>query len=423
MIGRRLFWRIYLTLFASLVIAAVLMTLLWQRVGDTRVEGFRQMPARLLAAAIPAADEPAGAIQAAASRVALAMSGDITVVSAQGQVQAVSGERLKRGPALEEDEWDRPAKRNVRVFHLPDGRVVLARFDFPQRRPGWHMVLALLVIAGGVGLAALPVVARLTHRLERLQRGVEQWGAGDFSARVPVSGQDEIASLAVSFNRAADRIQALLAAHRSLLANASHELRSPLARLSVAAELWEQAPSPARRAEIERNLAELNQLIDEILLASRLEHAGSGGLVSGPRERVDLLALAAEEAARTGASVDGEVMETDGDPRQLRRMLRNLLENAATHGAPPVQISVGRGEPGRALVVVRDAGSEIPRAERERIFEPFYRPTGRSEGTGGWGLGLALVRQIAMLHAGTVRCEARAEGGSAFVVELPVCAP
>jgi signal transduction histidine kinase len=413
MIGRRLFWRIYLTLLASLALSAMLIVLLWHFAGDTRVEGLRRLPVRLMAAAIPLADDPPGAIQAAAARLAQAMSGDITVISADGQILAVSGERLKRGPPRDEDDWDSPPGRNVRVFHLPDGRVVLARFDFPIRRPGWHMGLALLVVAVGVGMAALPIVARLTHRLERLQRGVEQWGAGDLSVRVPASGRDEIAAVASSFNHAADRIQALLAAHRSLLANASHELRSPLTRLSMAAELWEQAPSPARRAEIEQNLFEIDQLIDEILLASRLDNPDAGL----KRERVDLLALAAEEAARTGASVDGAVVEVDGDPRLLRRMLRNLLENAAKHGAPPVAVCVGRTQDGRPSIAVHDAGPEIPPAERERIFEPFYRPTGRSEGTGGWGLGLALVRQIARLHGAEVRCRARPQGGTAFMVE------
>ena len=268
----------------------------------------------------------------------------------------------------------------MRVFHLHDGRVVLAQFDFPLRRPLWFNALTGLLVAIGVGLAALPVVARLTHRLERLRRGVEQWGAGDLSVRVPVGGQDEIAAVSASFNRAAEHVQALLAAHRSLLANASHELRSPLARLSMAAELWEQEPSPVRQAEIARNLAEIDQLIEEILLASRLDHPEPDG-VAAPWERVDLLALAAEEAARTGASVDGSVVEVDGDRRLLRRLLRNLLENAVKHGAPPVTVYVGTP----ARIVVSNAGPAIQAADRERIFEPFFRPAGHAEGTGGWG--------------------------------------
>ena len=155
-----------------------------------------------------------------------------------------------------------------------------------------------------VGIAALPVIGRLTRRLERLRQGVERWGAGDLGARVPVRGQDEIAAVARSFNQAAERIvRHRLAAHRALLATASHELRSPLARLRVAAELMEHGPAPAAQAEMARNLAELDQLIDEILLASRLDHLQPGG----PRERVELLALAAEEAARTGASAEGQL--------------------------------------------------------------------------------------------------------------------
>lgn len=413
MIGRRLFWRIYLTLLASLALAALLIALLWHFAGDKRVDSLRRMPVHLLEAAIPVEDQPPGAIQAAAERIARAVGGDITVLARDGQMLAFAGERLKRGPPTEEADWDIPLPQNVRAFHLRDGRVVLARFDFPLRRPPWYGVLGGLLIAVGVGLAALPVVARLTHRLERLQRSVEQWGAGDLSARVPVAGQDEIAAVSASFNRAAEHIQTLLAAHRSLLANASHELRSPLARLSMAAELWEQDPSPIRHAEIARNLAEIDQLIEEILLASRLDRPEPNG-AAAVWERVDLLALAAEEAARTGASVEGSVVEIDGDRRLLRRMLRNLLENAVRHGAPPVTVHVATP----AQIRVRNAGPAIPLADRERIFEPFFRPAGHAEDTGGWGLGLALVRQIAARHGGTVRCEAPDEGGTAFIVEL-----
>ena len=417
MIGRRLFWRIYLTLLASLAAAALLIALLLHLSGDRRADSLRRMPVQLMAAAIPLVDQPPGAIQDATERVARAVAGDITVLNRDGQIAAFAGERLKpreaAGATADDDEWDIPPPRNIRVFHLPDGRTVLARFDFPLRRPAWFNALTGLLVAVGVGLAAMPVVTRLTYRLERLRHGVELWGAGDLSVRIPVAGHDEIAAVSASFNRAAEHVQALLAAHRSLLANASHELRSPLTRLSMAAELWEQEPSPARQAEIARNLAEIDRLIEEILLASRLDHPEPDG-VTTKWERVDLLALAAEEAARTGASVDGSIVEIDGDPRLLRRMLRNLLENATKHGAPPVSVHVAFP----ARIVVRNAGPAIPPADRERIFEPFFRPAGQTEGEGGWGLGLALVRQIAARHGGTVRCEAPLEGGTAFVVEL-----
>jgi signal transduction histidine kinase len=101
----------------------------------------------------------------------------------------------------------------------------------------------------------------------------------------------------------------------------------------------------------------------------------------------------------------------------LRRLIRNLLENAAKHGRPPITIAVTRRDDA-ARIVVADAGEGIAAAERERVFEPFYRPAGRAESSGGWGLGLSLVRQIAERHNGAATCEAAPEGGSRFVVDL-----
>jgi len=151
------------------------------------------------------------------------------------------------------------------------------------------------------------------------------------------------------------------------------------------------------RSEIERDIAELDALIEEVLLASRLD-----ALPSLERtEEVDLLALAAEEAARYDVEAHGESFVLRGDPRLLRRMVRNLLENARRHGAPPVQVQVRSGE-----LRVCDSGAGVPAAERERIFEPFYSRR-------GVGLGLSLVRQIARRHGGDVRCE-----GNCFQVTL-----
>jgi signal transduction histidine kinase len=110
-------------------------------------------------------------------------------------------------------------------------------------------------------------------------------------------------------------------------------------------------------------------------------------------------------------------VEIDGDATLLRRLIRNLLENAAKHGRPPIAIAVTcHGE--MARVVVSDAGEGISLAEREKVFEPFYRPAGRAESSGGWGLGLSLVCQIAERHGGAATCEAAPGGGSRFVVDL-----
>jgi signal transduction histidine kinase len=185
----------------------------------------------------------------------------------------------------------------------------------------------------------------------------------------------------------------------------------------MAVEIWAENPTETAREEIARDLAEIDQLVEEILLASRLDH--DGGLGAAGRAPLDLLGLAAEEAARVDAAVEGEPVEIVGDATLLRRMIRNLLENAVRHGAPPVEISVATRS-GQAVLDVSDRGQGIPTPELGRVFEPFYRPKGRSEEAGGWGLGLALVRQIAGRHAGTVRCFARQGGGTTFTVELPL---
>ena len=304
---------------------------------------------------------------------------------------------------------------------LPDGRTVLARLRPPGPRPHWRILSIVVVVIAGVGLAAFPLTARLTRRLEALRTGVERWGAGELALRVDDVGADEVAVVARAFNVAAGRVEDLLTSQKALLANASHELRSPLARLRMAIELMLVRPSPDLVAEINRNLAESNGLVDEILLASRLDYDRDART---PDARVDLTALAAEEAARFAPDAVGLVdaggpVEIEGDATLLRRLIRNLLENAVKHGRPPVRIAVA-SDGSSARIAVSDRGEGIAEEERARVFEPFYRPAGRSESAGGWGLGLSLVRQIAERHGGRVACEAEPHGGSRFVAEIPV---
>ena len=319
------------------------------------------------------------------------------------------------------------------------------------RQPGLPFssawMLAFLALAVAVG--TYPIVRRLTKRLEAVQTGVERWGQGDLSTRLVESGQDEVAFLAQRFNRSAEQIQTLLtdqkillASQKSLLANASHELRSPLARIRMGLELDQaSAVTPTQKKslkeEINRNISELDQLIEEILLASRLD-AKEADL--GTVESVDLVGLAAEECARVGAELDvqnpaaqsandgakpvSQELRVQGVSKLLRRALRNLLENAGRHGAN----SSGAGEitvtlrtmQSDALITVYDRGPGVPVAYQERIFEPFFRLPGASEQSGGAGLGLALVKSIALRHGGSVSCENRPQGGACFAIRLPL---
>ena len=292
-------------------------------------------------------------------------------------------------------------------------------------RPPYGFVGMLALMGVAAALALYPVVRRLTKRLEALQQGVQRWGEGDLSVRVEAVGDDEVADLSHRFNAAAERIQSLLSAQKSLLANASHELRSPLARIRMGLELMDApaASAPVRertRQEILRNMAELDQLIDEILLASRLDaHEADMGTV----EAVDLVGLCAEECARVEAQLDlpegVAALEVQGVAKLVRRMVRNLLENAARHGRSgqqdPVVLSL-RPDGVELLLEVRDHGPGVPAAYRERIFEPFFRLPGVSEKSGGVGLGLALVKSIAERHGWRVGCSDAPGGGACFSV-------
>ena len=287
-------------------------------------------------------------------------------------------------------------------------------------QPGVGLAVVLMLLFFAVAAGAWPAVRRLTRRLNALKKGVEQFGSGKLSHRVEVSGRDEVAAVASSFNQAAGRIEALVRSHQSLLANASHELRSPLARLKMAVSMLDDSPSAAQqdklKREIDTNVAELDALVEEVLLASRLDGAPDD---HRPREPVDLLALAAEEAARVDASVDGAPVMVPGDERLLRRALRNLLENARRYGGQDVSVQIlARGA--QVTVQVCDRGPGVPQALRDRIFEPFYRLPGHAEQAGGVGLGLSLVKQIAERHGGTVRCRDRDGGGSCFEISLPI---
>ena len=352
------------------------------------------------------------------------------------------------------------------------------------RQPGLPFsaawILAFLALAVAVG--TYPIVRRLTKRLEAVQTGVERWGQGDLSTRLVETGQDEVAFLAQRFNRSAEQIQtlltdqktllasqtALLASQKSLLANASHELRSPLARIRMGLELMaptlgtgvsspppeganfssggpvfsksgeaknlsfaSQLPS-CLQEEINRNISELDQLIEEILLASRLD-AQEADL--GTVESVDLVGLAAEECARVGAELEVEnpgtvtvvagvaapsqELKVQGVSKLLRRALRNLLENAGRHGAGEITVNLRAMQDG-ALITVCDRGPGVPAAYQKRIFEPFFRLPGASEQSGGAGLGLSLVKSIAARHGGSVSCENRPQGGACFAIRLPL---
>ena len=331
--------------------------------------------------------------------------------------------RNDAGEVLGQDRM-RPTRDPVRGLEfnvdMKDGSRLIVQLPPRRRSPGegppgggagagWMrgpagFLWMLFIVALAVAIGAYPIIRRLTHRLDELRLGVERWGEGDLSARFNEQGSDELAFLAQRFNHAAERVEALLKVHKSLLANASHELRSPLARIRMGIELMAPDASP--------------HTADEILLASRLDAKETD---IGTVESVDLTGLVAEECARGGAELvpsdDGRTVVVEGVAKLLRRAVRNLLENARRYSDGAVTVELRR-DGGDAVLRVNDHGPGVPPAERERIFDPFYRLPGASERHGGVGLGLSLVRSIAQRHHGSVKCEAAPGGGASFVVRV-----
>jgi signal transduction histidine kinase len=413
---RRLYVKVYLSfvgiLFVFGALASAAFVLMHGEEADRRfIEGASELLGELL----PGPERPVEELEARLATLGERFHLNLSVYGPDGTPLAARGEPLPLpAPPDRESGWLR--RRGGVMVELPDGRWLLAReIGHGTLGARWLGFLGLLGVSIAIG--AYPVARQITRRLERLQGRVDALGAGDLATRVEVEGRDEVADLARSFNRAADRIERLVHAQRQKLATASHELRTPLARLRVAIELLARDERPEIRERAARDIAELDELIGELLLASRLDAQ------PGPdsHEEVEVLALLAEEASRFDVEVAGEPVRVRGDGRLLRRLVRNLLENALRYGeGGPVEASVvplGQG----ARLCVADRGPGVPEEERERIFEPFYRPPGRPESAAsGVGLGLALVRQIARHHGGDARCVPRDGGGTRFEVDLGV---
>lgn len=428
---RRLHRRFYLALLASLTMVIVVFGLTQLRIHDPLDDPDFSRLAASAQAALPPAGADARTQRNALHGLRKRIDGDVSLYAPDGRLIARSGRNLPAlDPAQARGGW-RPQFPSIFALRLTDGRWLqaqhqraeLARYllldtsllqvtiDYGAVR----MIVLLIVIAMIVALGAYPVIRRATRRIERLRDKVEAWGEGALSLRFDLKGSDEVARLAASFNEAAERIEALVSAQKSLLANASHELRSPLARVRMAVELMgEQAP-PALRGELDRHVTMLDQLIEEVLLASRLEALGEAGM---PATSVDLTAIAAEECARTGAQFAAPPASVAGDPVLLRRMLRKLLDHAARTGAGrDIKVTLHR-ETGRVRLDVCNGGPALSEVQRERLFEPFYRLP--SEDGSEAGLGLSLVRQIAHCHGGAATCVAGAEGGICLRVSLPM---
>jgi len=324
------------------------------------------------------------------------------------------------------------------VGTLRDGTVdAYAVARMPSRLWPLHVFLLLAVaITLALVFVAIPMARSIARPLERLGALTRELGAGNLAVRAPADRRDEIGVLGRAFNDMAAQIQRLRAAERRLLADVSHELRTPLARIRVVLELASDAQlEQVQRyhAEIAADLSELEQLLDDIIVSSRLETDGATWTLAQPPLRTRAMAItelldattarfhARWPARRLDCDSPGEPLEITGDPAILRRALDNLVDNARKYSPDdaPIELRVAR-EPGGVRVEVVDHGVGIELADQPRVFTPFFRADrSRTRATGGVGLGLTLARRIVEAHGGTIGFASEPGRGSRFWFVLP----
>lgn len=295
------------------------------------------------------------------------------------------------------------------------------------------LLVAFPLLVASVGILAWVLAGRALHPVESIRAQVEAITASTLDRRVPVprSG-DEVARLAATMNAMLDRLEDASTRQQRFVADASHELRSPVAAIRTELEVAQRTAGPEDWPAVAERLlgeeARLEAVISDLFLLASLDEGAAGEHVP-----VDLAEVAGEEARRRAPGREGITIEVDapaaaivdGNRTQLRRAVTNLLDNAGRHARTTVRVGV-HARDGRVRLLVDDDGPGIPETDRERAFERFTRlddHRSRDGASGGSGLGLSLVRRIAQRHDGTATIGTAPLGGARVVLDLPGRAP
>ena len=288
--------------------------------------------------------------------------------------------------------------------------------------PAWSFALLAGLVAFVIG-GSYFAVRRLIRPVYLLNKGVREIAQGHFDHQVPVASSDEFGELSTSFNEMAKQVREMVQSRDRLLLDVSHELRSPLTRMKVAAEFIENAPA---KEKIQQEVYELETMVTEILESERLK-SQVGSLTLAETELVALV----QEVIKAYTDHDPGVQLTSSperlllalDHQRVRIALRNLLENALKFSRSkfgPIQVRIAEST-NTVLISIQDFGLGIPLEDQVRIFEPFYRvDPSRTRHTGGYGLGLSLVKKIMVAHSGEVRVASEIGSGSTFTLSFPI---
>jgi two-component system OmpR family sensor kinase len=330
-----------------------------------------------------------------------------------------------------------PTRDNV-IRLSPAGDHAILKNERPRPPgPGFDVTLVLL----SLGVASLILATMITRPLQRISEAAQRFGRGDLTARAGLHRQDEFGALSRAFDEMATRLTQLLAGQRELVASVSHELRTPLSRIRVALDLANEGDAEAAREslrDIAEDLAELEELVNDVLAMARLDAAANGqpGIPRLRTQRVDGHALVKKAAARFRAAhpdralqvvpVDGPPsgIMLDADPNLLRRVLENLLENSHKYSGPdtPIELQL-RIEGPAAVFSVVDLGQGIAAGDLPHVFEPFFRADrSRTRGTGGVGLGLALSKRVVEAHGGQIQIRSEPDRGTTVSFSVPLAA-
>lgn len=384
----------------------------------------------------------------------------VQVVDAQSRIRAASIDADRLVPMLGPDEL-RPGQRQrlvvdgqrvglsgpVRVVTVPAGtpaepRTVLVAKSLSDVRHSLHVVRNLLLVGfpllvAGLAVVAWRVVGATLRPVEELRSGAAEITGRAGAERLPVpAGQDEIHRLAVTLNDMLDRLAASRDRQRAFVADAAHELRSPLTNmrteLEVARRLGDGTDWPAVADDLLADTERLSRLVDDLLLLARLDEDDARPARPAAVGPVELGELLRAVAARYPSPpvrlvVPAGAWWTEGDPGELRRVLVNLVENAIRHASAEVRLAVAGPEGAYHLVTVTDDGPGVPAADRERVFARFTRlDDARARDAGGAGLGLAIVRELVRRAGGTVELADATPGaatpGLRATVRLPALA-
>ncbi|MFA6034228.1 MAG: HAMP domain-containing sensor histidine kinase [Myxococcota bacterium] len=436
---KRLFWRIYLygLLFcAALACVVMVMLFIWEKPPQMHLGVKRLIESECMS-------DPAR-LRSRLNDFSAMAEMSVAVYSWDGTALVTAGPNPPRPLSSEKARALRKAAKSESSFppfEVPvycaggiDGYMAI---DFKWRPSLWPVYTTILIVFCLLAAIFMPLARTIARPLEQITDTARILGNGDFSARTGIKGSDEIGVLAGTFDEMAERLERLLRSERELLANISHEIRTPLARIHLAVELCDEKDMgiEALRGHLKGivgDLAELDRLIDDVLMATRLELESSGGGSPGfvlRAEVVGIESIIREAALKFGekwaqrnleVAVEAGIPDINADPAMLRRALDNLLDNAARYsGAESPIVLAAAFADGSVRVEVRDRGIGIGDEDMQRVFEPFFRTDrARSRHTGGFGLGLALCKKIVEAHGGRIEVVGNAGSGSIFRINL-----